>query len=171
MPRLLRAGLLTAAGALLVSCGGGDDGGASASPSSASSAAATPSSSAAPSSAGPGAAAFCADATPVVARLGAALEAAETQGVAALPPLLDQAVTAFDGVTAPGEVAADWQAVRDGLAQLRGRVGAIDPAGPDADAQVDAAVTEVQGSAAGPALSRIGAYYEENCGSGAAPTT
>ncbi|MGY1774845.1 hypothetical protein ACI8AV_03235 [Geodermatophilus sp. SYSU D00804] len=103
-------------------------------------------------------------------QLSAALEATETRGVAALPPLLDQAVTAFDGVTAPGEVAADRQAVRDGLARLRAQVGAIDPDSPGADGRVDGAVTAVEGSAAGPALSRVGAHHDRNCGSGAAPT-
>ncbi|MGY1796597.1 hypothetical protein ACI796_21735 [Geodermatophilus sp. SYSU D00525] len=179
MTRLLRAGLLTAAGCLLIAgCGGGDDGGSSASSSSSgaatttSSASSSVSSSSAPSSsAPPDAAAFCADATPVVTRLSSALEAAESQGVAALPPLLDQAVTAFDGVTAPAEVAADWQAVRDGVAQLRDQVGAIDPDSPDAGAQVDAAVAAVEGSAAGPALSRVGTYYQQNCGTPAAPTS
>ncbi|MGY1732305.1 hypothetical protein ACI798_12375 [Geodermatophilus sp. SYSU D01045] len=174
MTRLLRAGLLTAAGCLLIAgCGGGDDGGSSASSSSSGAATTTSSasSSAPSSSAPPDAAAFCADATPVVTRLSSALEAAESQGVAALPPLLDQAVTAFDGVTAPAEVAADWQAVRDGVAQLRDQVGAIDPDSPDAGAQVDAAVAAVEGSAAGPALSRVGTYYQQNCGTPAAPTS
>lgn len=168
--RLVRSGLLTVAGALLVTgCGGGEDTGSAAASSSSPGAAATPSSSA-PASVAPDAEAFCAEAGPVFSDLDTAFEAVETQGVPALPPLLDQAVAAFDEVTPPAELATDWQTVRDGFAQLRDRVGALDPDSPDAAAQVAGAVAAVEGSEAGPALGRLDSYYQQNCASVASPT-
>ena len=173
--RLVRAGLLTAAGTLLISgCGGGGDTGSASS----SSAAGTTSSSSAESSAEepvpsatPDAASFCAQAEPVFTDLNAAFEAAGTDGVAALPPLLDQAVASFDAVQPPADIAPDWQTVRGGFAQLRDQVAAIDPAAPDAATQVDGAVAAVEGSEAGPALERLGTYYDQHCAAGAAPTS
>ncbi len=159
--------LTTATGTLLLTgCGDdsrGDTGAASTSANTSSSAASSGSGSA---DADP--ARFCEDAMQVFGRLSEAFEAIEGQSLDASVPVLDQAVDAFDELEPPVEISDDWQAVRDGFAELRDAVDAIDADAADAEAQAEAAVTDIE-SDISPSLERVDTYYTENCETDATP--
>jgi hypothetical protein len=165
LPRPLATALTTAAALLLVGCTTGEDNTATTT----SQAPASTTSSAAESSAGGEAAAFCAQAQPLFTQVGSAFDAVG-QDIGALSAALQQAVDAFDAVPAPTAIAQDWAAARDGFAGLRDTVAGIDPAAPDALAQVQAAEQQAQTDVA-PAVTRVGTYIEQNCGVGSSSSS
>jgi hypothetical protein len=161
LPRPIATVLTTAAGALLlVGCSTGEDNTATTT----SQAPVSTTSSAAQSSAGGEAAAFCTQAQPLFTQVGSAFDAVG-EDIGALSSALQQAVDAFNSVEAPTAIAQDWATARDGFAGLRDTVAGIDPAAPDALAQVQAAEQQAQTEVA-PAVTRVGAYIEQNCGAG-----
>ena len=170
--RPIATALLTAAASTLLLTGCGDDADDSTEPASDSSAPGGASSSSSSDDGGTDVdpAAFCADAEQVFGRLSEAFEAVEGESLDAAVPVLDQAVDAFDELEPPAEIGDDWQTVRGGFADLRDAVDAIDASAPDAEAQAEAAVQDIEADIS-PSLERVDAYYSENCETGAAPAS
>ncbi|WP_029431850.1 hypothetical protein [Blastococcus sp. URHD0036] len=159
LPYLVPAVL--AAGLLLSGCSDEVDG--SAAPATTPS---TSSSSSAPTSASPtidpDLEDFCTDGEALFGEVDDAFTNAEGMGSTAFAEVLQQAVDAFDALEPPDEIAADWQASRDGFAALRDAVAAIDPAAPDAEQQ---AVDVIAGAetTVGPAFQDVSDWIDENC--------
>jgi hypothetical protein len=170
-PSLSRSALVAAAAAvLLTACGGADGSGSeetaesTSADTSSSAAPSTGSSSAGSSSAGssdPAVAAFCQETgalAPLATQLG-------TAPPAEVPDLLRQAVTSFQGITPPAEIATDYQTVTDLLAEASRIADSVDLNSPEGQQQVIGAL-----SGAAPAQQRLTAWTETNCPS-PAPTT
>ncbi|MGY1769868.1 hypothetical protein [Blastococcus sp. SYSU D00813] len=155
-----------AAGLLLSGCS--DEVGGTASPASTASSSSSGSSS---SSSGSGSSSgggggefeeFCTQGEELFGEAGEALTDAEGMGVEALVAALDQTVDAFDALEPPDEIADDWQASREGFAQIRDDVAAIDPAAPDAETQALEIVSQAE-TTVGPAFERVSTWIDENC--------
>ena len=160
LPRVLVPAVL-AAGLLLSGCSDEVEGDAA--PATTPS---TSSSSSAPTSATPTIDAdleeFCTDGEELFGDVDLAFDDAEGMGSTAFAEVLQQAVDAFDTLEPPDEIADDWAESRDGFAQLRDDVAAIDPAAPDAEQQAIDIIAAAE-TTVGPAFARVTDWIDENC--------
>jgi hypothetical protein len=163
---LLTAGL-SAALLLLAGCGGSDEGSSAASSSSGSSSSSaaptTSGSPAAPSSAAsPDAAAFCAEAVSLEQSVN------ETVGTASsdptqLPPALQRLADQYAAIEPPAEIAADWNALADGLDQIAAAFAEVDLTDPAAQQALGQKIAELQGPL-DTASTNVETYLRDECG-------
>jgi hypothetical protein len=165
---LLRTALAGAAAvALLTACGGSGD----EEPAAAAGTSAPATSPSAPASGtaspDPAAEAFCGEITTAFTGLQGTLGAASPEEVAGRLP---EVVTTLEQVTAPPEVAGDWNALLDGLRRLADTAGTLDlgtPEGQQAYADASARV----GADLGEAQTGLTDYVVAHCGlTSASPT-
>lgn len=162
--------VLSVAAVLLLSACGGDSSDTAAT-SSSSSASAT--SSAAPeSSAGAGdSEAFCADAQAAIGSINTAFETATTDPTQ-LSAALQSSADELGAVTAPDEIAADWQTLADVAQQLADATAGVDITTPEGQATVQDVFTQIEGPSDA-ASANVEAYVTDTCGAapGATPTS
>ena len=152
-----RSGLSVAAAVvLLTACGGSEE-----APSAASSNASEPSSSAAESAANSGGSQFCTDAAAIQDRVGATLD--EQADPAALSQALRQGAAEIRALEPPQEIAADWNALADGVEQIAGSFESIDINDPNALATFEQEVAQLQAQLA-TASTNVGNYLRDECG-------
>ena len=145
---------VAAAVVLLSACGGSDEG------SSASDSGET-SASAAESSAESADSPFCTQAAAIQERVGASLT--NQSDPAALPGALQQVVTEIRAVDPPEEIAADWNALADGVEQIAVAFGSIDFNDPNAVATFQQQVGDLQAELS-TASTNVENYLRDECG-------
>ncbi|MGY1831928.1 hypothetical protein ACI8AA_16085 [Geodermatophilus sp. SYSU D01180] len=152
--RSLRAGVAVVLGVVLLASCSGDDGGSS----DGGSAADTP---AADSPAEDTAAGedFCARAADLDQRVEDAL--AEVEGDASLPEVFRQLGEEMRDVSAPEEIAADWEAMQAGLDRMADAVAELDLTDGDSVAALEEA-----GSGLDTASANVETYLRDECGIG-----
>jgi hypothetical protein len=158
-----RSGLSVAAAVvLLTACGGSDDGGSTAA--SETTASETSSSASETSAANEE---FCAQASTIQQRVGSTLT--DQTDPAAIPTALQEAATEIRAIEPPEEIAADWNALADGVEQIAAAFSGIDFNDPNALAtfQQEIAALETQ---LGDASTNVQTYLAEECGLGTGPT-
>jgi hypothetical protein len=154
------AGLCTVAAVLLLTGCGGSDGHPAATASS--SAPATSTSAAAPTStSGRQVEDFCTDIESAFTRVGQAF--GSVTDPAAVPAALDEGAAALAEVEPPGEIADDWTAIQDGLADLRAAVAGADVSTPEGAASLQGAISTFQDDTTAPQQA-IEQYLAANCG-------
>jgi hypothetical protein len=149
-----RSGLSVAAAAVLLSACGGSDEGGSASGSSETSARASESGASADSQ-------FCTDAAAIQERVGSTLN--DQSDPTALPQALQEAAAEIRAVEAPPEIAADWNALADGVEQIALAFGEIDFNDPNALTTFQSQVGELQAEL-GTASTNVETYLRDECG-------
>jgi hypothetical protein len=114
-----------------------------------------------------GARLFCDEATAAFRTLTDSV--AEAGDVEALPAALDRAATDLDGVAAPADIAADWETVRAGYADLREQISALDFSAAGVEEEVSAVFERSRDT--GAAFERVVTYVDEHCPGQVAPPT
>ena len=148
-----RNGLSVAAAlVLLTACGGSDD--------SASSDSSESSSSASESSAAAADSEFCAQAASIEERVTATLE--NSQDPTALPQALQEAAAQIRAIEPPEEIATDWNALADGVEQISQAFASIDFNDPDALAQFEQQVGQLE-SQLSTASTNVENYLRDEC--------
>jgi hypothetical protein len=79
-----------------------------------------------------------------------------------IPGLLQQVVTAFDAITPPAELQADWQTIGNALRTLSSQLRSIDLSTPQGQQQYQQAVQQITASV-GPAQQHLSQYVLANC--------
>jgi hypothetical protein len=150
-----RTGLSVAAAVVLLSaCGGSDEDSSASSTSEATSSASESSAEAAGSE-------FCTQAAVIQERVGATLT--DQTDPTALPGVLQQAATEIRAVEPPEEIAADWNALADGVEQIAGAFGSIDFNDPNAVATFQQQIGQLQTELA-TASTNVETYLRDECG-------
>jgi hypothetical protein len=157
VPRVAAA---AAAAVLLTACGGGDGGDDAASSSSAASSSEAPESS--ESSEAPEAdSEFCQEAADIPERVGSSFT--EASDPAALTESLQNAAGEIRAIEPPDEIAEDWTNLADGLDQAATALDGVDLNDPEAAAQVQADLQELQGQLQ-TSGTNVEAYLRDQCG-------
>lgn len=150
-----RSGLSVAAAVVLLSaCGGSDEGGSAAGSS-------ETSASASEGSAGSADSQFCTDAAAIQERVGATLTDQSDPG--ALPQALQEAAAEIRAAEPPPEIAADWNALADGVEQIATAFGSIDFDDPNALTAFQSQVGQLQAELSA-ASTNVENYLSEECG-------
>jgi hypothetical protein len=149
-----RTGLSVAAAVVLLSaCGGSDEGGSASSTTEAES-------SASESAAGASGSEFCTEAAAVQERVGASFD---EQDPASLGVALQEGAAEIRGIEPPAEIAADWNALADGLDQIAAAFAEVDLTDPAAQQALGAKIAELQGPL-DTAGTNVETYLRDECG-------
>ena len=151
-----RTGLSVAAAVVLLSaCGGSDEGDSdSASPSETGSASSESTAEAADSE-------FCTEAASIEDRVSSSFS--NSSDPAALPQALQQAAAEIRDIEPPEEIAADWNALADGVEQIATAFAGIDMKDPNALATFQQKVGQLQGELSS-ASTNVQNYLRDECG-------
>ena len=150
-----RSGLsVVAAVVLLSACGGSDEGGSA-------SGSGEPTSSAAETSADAADSKFCTDAAAIQERVGSTLT--DQSDPAALPQALQAAAAEIRAVEPPSEIAADWNALAEGVEQIAAAFSSIDFSDPNALTTFQTQVGQLQAGLT-TASTNVENYLRDECG-------
>ena len=149
-----RTGLSVAAAVVLLSaCGGSDEDGSAASGSGAES-------SATESSAGAAGSKFCTEAAGIQEKVGASFD---EQDPASLGVALQEGAAEIRNIEPPAEIAADWNALADGLDQIAAAFTEVDLTDPAAQQALGQKIAELQGPLDS-ASTNVETYLRDECG-------
>ena len=149
-----RTGLSVAAAVVLLSaCGGSDEDSSAASSSEATSSASESSAPAAGSQ-------FCTEAAGIQEKVGASFD---EQDPASLGTALKEGAAEIRGIEPPAEIAADWNALADGLDQIAAAFAEVDLTDPAAQQVLGQKIAELQGPL-DTASTNVETYLRDECG-------
>jgi len=143
---------VAAAVVLLSACGGSDEDGSAAGSSESS-----PSASETAAAAG---SEFCTEAASIEERVSASFTEADPTS---LGQVLQEGVAEIRGIEAPPEIAADWEALADGLEQIAAAFADVDLTDPAAQQELGQKVAELQGPL-DEASTNVENYLRDECG-------
>jgi hypothetical protein len=147
-----RTGLSVAAAVVLLSACGGSDEGSSASSSS--------EATASESSADAAGSQFCTEAAGIQEKVGASFD---EQDPASLGQALQEGAAEIRGIEPPAEIAADWNALADGLDQIAAAFAEVDLTDPAAQQALGQKIAELQGPL-DTASTNVETYLRDECG-------
>jgi hypothetical protein len=149
-----RTGLSVAAAVVLLSaCGGSDEGSSASSTSEATSSASESSADAAGSE-------FCTEAAGIQEKVGASFD---EQDPASLGLALQEGASEIRGIEPPAEIAADWNALADGLDQIAAAFAEVDLNDPAAQQALGEKIAELEGPL-DTASTNVETYLRDECG-------